>query len=122
MQGAWGSGCSRRAGCRARPGGTVGAVERRRQPAPCLHPALLGMPFDLGCNPIPSPPSRHPPPRLPSPRSFSDLELTASGSATSWLGCDLLMDVEEEYRRGLLAPGLGAGTAYAMDAPTGGTQ
>ncbi|KAI7835959.1 hypothetical protein COHA_010158 [Chlorella ohadii] len=28
--------------------------------------------------------------------SFSDLELTGSGSATSWLGCYLLMDVEEE--------------------------
>lgn len=31
--------------------------------------------------------------------SFSDLELTGSGSATSWLGCDLLMDVEEEEFR-----------------------
>lgn len=53
--------------------------------------------------------------------SFSDLELTGSGSATSWLGCDLLMDVEEEeYRWGLLGRAVPASwlcSQHACDHP-----
>lgn len=61
-------------------------------PAAGFQPALGLCHFKLA-------PALHPSHPVPTPAcSFSDLELTGSGSATSWLGCDLLMDVEEEYR------------------------